>query len=276
MVDVILYENEIWNEERVFFDNIEELYKFDRFEEIRELNCIEQKITSFKKYPKKLEILDCTFNNIRNLKDLPTTLKKLFCSNNKIIRLFHLPKGLKILNCSDNKLTHLEDLFSVETLIPPQLEYLNCSCNNIHKLDKLPESLIELICNQNLISDLNHLPTHLIKLCCDNNINIKYPVSLRYLNNHLCADNEVYCNDFIDGKINDEELAKILGLMFVNKKQGDLCCICNQYDRTIFLGCNIKHRCCMKCFIDKYFISKNKKECFICGKPFNFWNCLFI
>ena len=68
---------------------------------------------------------------------------------------------LKVLNCSCNELTRLDNL-------PPGLKELYCSRNNLTSLDNLPPGLKELACWNNKITSLDNLPPELKKLYCGN------------------------------------------------------------------------------------------------------------
>ena len=84
----------------------------------------------------------------------------------------------EIYECMNKKLK------SIDLLITDTIKYINCSGNEISKLDDLPRDLVFLICSYNNIISLNCLPNNLLYLCCSRNDLIELnnlPKNLRHL-----------------------------------------------------------------------------------------------
>jgi Leucine-rich repeat (LRR) protein len=139
------------NNEKFEFNNIEELLKYDRYNEITYLVCTCYKLT---KLPSTLQILNCSNNELTKLPELPSTLQELYCYSNKLTELPELPSTLQKLDCSKNKLTELPELLST-------LQKLDCTFNNLTKLPELPSTLQELDCSNNELTELPELPQSL-------------------------------------------------------------------------------------------------------------------
>ena len=103
------------------------------------LYCYYQEGESIKNYilPNNLEELYCYGNRLTSLPDLPNSLGKLYCATNRLTSLPELPNSLKILSCGYNRLTSLPNL-------PNSLEILYCYNNKLTSLPKLPNSLKRL------------------------------------------------------------------------------------------------------------------------------------
>ena len=94
------------------------------------------------------------------------------------------PPYLRRLNCSHNQLTKLENL-------PKKLIRLDCPHNQLTLIKDLPESLIELYCPYNNLTKLENLSRNLKVLDCSDNKLTKlqdFPRSLRTL---FCSNNEL-------------------------------------------------------------------------------------
>jgi hypothetical protein len=170
--------------------------------------------------------LDCRNNKLKELKNLPNTLVYLDCSNNKLTELKNLPNTLQALECGNNQLTSLTNLVCSNQIIKSnnliyfisylikliyyffnpnissKLCYLNCSNNQLTKLEKLPSELIHLDCGNNQLKELNNLPNTITCLICSNN----YLKRLRKLPNEI---NILQCEG---NKLVFTELNKILKL----------------------------------------------------------------
>jgi len=143
-----------------------------------------------------LQILCCFNNQLTSLDNLPPTLQELYCWDNQLTRiggadfrgsdndqwtlveegvqrltktesafgtsLDNLPPNLQTLLCSHNQLTTLDNL-------PPNLQTLWCSNNQLTSLDNLPPNLQELCCQNNQLTSLNNLPSTLKRLLFNNN-----------------------------------------------------------------------------------------------------------
>jgi Leucine-rich repeat (LRR) protein len=86
-----------------------------------------------------IKYLNCSQNKIKRLDDLPIGLEVLICENNPIKSLNNLPRGLKYLCCDGSDLTELLNL-------PPDLRYLDIS-NNFLETIELPQYIETLHIN---------------------------------------------------------------------------------------------------------------------------------
>jgi len=99
-----------------------------------------------------------------------------------------LPKlspSLKVLNCNDNYLLWLPEP------LPPTLEELYVSGNQLRRLPTLPKTLKILFCASNFIDELPDLPDELEVICCNGNVLTRLPelpVSLKQLD---CDENQL-------------------------------------------------------------------------------------
>jgi Leucine-rich repeat (LRR) protein len=93
------------------------------------------------------------------LDTLSTVITELDLSNKNLIILPDLTKFKKLvkLNCSNNQITKLNNL-------PNTLQELWCCNNQITKLNNLPNTLQKLNCSYNQINKLNNLPNTLLKI----------------------------------------------------------------------------------------------------------------
>lgn len=76
------------------------------------------------------------------------------------------------------------EITNVDLLLTDKIKYLDCSRNQITKLDNLPSGLEVLICDDNPIKSLNNLPLglkYLSCVCCDIIEILNLPKDLRYL-----------------------------------------------------------------------------------------------
>lgn len=92
------------------------------WDEVTELWCYDNLLTSLPPLPKGLKILSCHTNRLSTLPDLPETLVKLYCARCHLSTLPRLPKGLVVLCCDDNLLETLPTL-------PDSLVQLDCVNN---------------------------------------------------------------------------------------------------------------------------------------------------
>jgi Leucine-rich repeat (LRR) protein len=142
--------------------NIVDLTGIQYFDNITELYCRFNQITSLPKIPTSLKILYCGDNQLTVLPDLPSTLESLYCENNLLTSLPSLPTSLTILNCMGNKLTSLPTL-------PSSLQMLFCGDNELSDLPALPASLTNFGCYSNHLTSLPVLPPSLVALDCSHN-----------------------------------------------------------------------------------------------------------
>jgi hypothetical protein len=83
-------------EKKYTFNTMEELYNFEKFDEINKLDCSEDDdLEEIKKLPKNLEELNCCECPITKLPNLPKKLKSLDCSNCSITHPLILPEGIE-------------------------------------------------------------------------------------------------------------------------------------------------------------------------------------
>ena len=125
------------------------------------------------------------FNNIKtihlgkgkitNIIHIPNSVSTFNCSSNMLISL-KLPSSITELNCSKNYIHDL-DLNGIHHLIK-----LNCSDNELDKLENIPQSIREIYCDNNNITslDLNELTSLKILHCSHNKLMIiqNLPVQL--------------------------------------------------------------------------------------------------
>ena len=104
-----------------------------------------------------------TRENLDLLQNLPADTTVLRCIGLGLTELPpNLPPGLQVLDCSDNQITNLPNL-------PPGLRILDCSCNQLAQLLNLPPALTILLFADNQLAQLSDLPPALRKLDCFNN-----------------------------------------------------------------------------------------------------------
>lgn len=164
--------------------------------------------------PNKLQKLDCSHCNILTLPPLPPTLIELNILNNKIKEIPELPHTLIKFNCSYNKLTELPELPNglkefgcsanplkkfILSNLPPTLEILRCSDNNLEYFSELPSTLIDLSCTRNNLKIFPKLPSTLKYLDCSENKLKSLPVLPLSLKKLWCYKNKlIYLPDLPD------------------------------------------------------------------------------
>jgi len=123
---------------------------------IKDLICINNKLTSLPELPDTLEHLVCHTNQLTSLPQLPDGLEKLYCEQNQLTSLPTLPEGLRELGCGGNQITSLLPL-------PEGLKRLNCYKNQLTSLPSLPKGLEKLSChhNPNLVNITGECPPSL-------------------------------------------------------------------------------------------------------------------
>jgi len=148
------------------------------------------KLLQLKYYDDIIE-MDCSHNNLTTLPTLPLGLKTLKCNNNNLYILPELPYSLEYLNCSNNKLVELPKLSTY-------LIWLYTEENNLIKLPPLTKYIRIIYCNNNKLTNLPNLPKDLKYLYCqDNNLDNlpTLPDDLHYLyyeNNPIYSFIETY------------------------------------------------------------------------------------
>jgi len=148
--------------ERIIFQTMEELNRFDRFDEINYLFCWNCGLREIPVLPKKLRSFNCGFNQIREIKNLPIGLQKCDCCGNLITEIKNLPDNLQEFNCSSNHIKEIKNL-------PKKLRRFYCSFNQITEIKNLPDNLRVFDCCYNFIKEIKNLPNNL-QLC----IYVKY------------------------------------------------------------------------------------------------------
>lgn len=126
-------------------------------ENVVELWCRSNRISTLPNLYDCLLILDCAWNTLTELPILPVNLEFLHCYGNMLTKLPNLPDNLNSLMCYANKLTELPTL-------PSKLTSLVCFRNKLLSLPELPDSLVELSCYGNSIERLPNLPVSLTRL----------------------------------------------------------------------------------------------------------------
>lgn len=121
------------------------------------------------------EVSFATFEEIKNYQDV-VAIRCQSLSLESIPK--ELPPKLEYLDCSDNNLTQILDL-------PETLNELVCPYNQITELPKLPEKLTFLDCRNNRIELLPDLPNNIVEIYAKNNLinNLPedFPASLKML-----------------------------------------------------------------------------------------------
>ncbi len=146
--------------------------------------------------------LTCTHNGLSSLPRLPATLQYLWCTHNQLTSVPSLPKGLRVIGFDENMLTSLPALpdslralwvnnnqLTSLPVLPSKLSQLYCQFNQLTLLPALPSSLdYHLDCSWNQLTSLPTLPSVLTRLYCYNN----QLTSLPALSSSL---RELYCNN---------------------------------------------------------------------------------
>lgn len=206
--------------------NLTELPNLSRFKKLHSLDCSNNRLTKLTNLPANLKNLFCTRNLITELTDLPKKLARLYCDNNKIIRLSNLPNTLTVISCAHNEILELSDLpksltsllcnynklntlynlpdtlvildYSNNKLVKlnnlfvlNKLKCLNCSGNEITKLDSLPINLLSFVCSDNKLTELLNLPKNLKHLWCSNNMLTKLINLPEFLESLYCSHNKL-------------------------------------------------------------------------------------
>ena len=152
---------------------------------IKSLKCRFNQLTNLPSLTNDLTILYCGYNQLTSLPVLPNSLRYLHCNNNQISILPILPDSLNTLACGNNPL----NIFP--TVLPDSLTILNCSSNQLTSLPALPSSLQALICSNNQLTNLPVLPNSLQQVYCDNNQLVSLPPLPIYLELLGCSGNQL-------------------------------------------------------------------------------------
>ena len=164
--------------------SISNLTGIQYFDNLQQLNCSDNQLTSLSVVHQSLTYLDCTLNSISSLPTLSNNLITLHCSDNVLTSLPILPNSLTNLECGSNLLTSLPALSN-------SLSYLDCYGNLLDSLPSLPNSLLHLTCFSNHLTILPVLPNNLQYLACGDNQLISIPVLPNTLTNLGCGLNQL-------------------------------------------------------------------------------------
>ena len=177
-----------------------------RFVQLKTLICSGSDTYELPKLPDTIKTLWCNTNHIRQIQTLPLSLVNFDISYNSVSILPQLPEQLEVLNCSFNDITYIPSLpsniqrldcsFNRLTRLPcrftPQLNYLECSDNNIETLPPLSPVLIYLYCGDNQLKKLPSLPNSIIRIDCSSNHIKHLPTLPENLTQLICYNNELY------------------------------------------------------------------------------------
>lgn len=133
-----------------YFDNLINLY------------CDSNYLSTLPPLPSNLENLDCSVNQIVNISSLPPNLEYLYASYNQLTTLPTLPNLIFHLDCAQNNINNLPAL-------PSNLHFLYCGFNELSNLPAVPNSLKSLVCNDNLLINIPTLPSQMTFFHCKNN-----------------------------------------------------------------------------------------------------------
>lgn len=133
-----------------YFDNLINLY------------CDSNYLSTLPPLPSNLENLDCSVNQIVNISTFPSNLQYLYANHNQLTSLPSLPNTIYYLSCHNNQITNLPTL-------PGNLHFLYCGFNQLTSLPSIPGSLKSLVCNNNLLINIPALPSQMSFFHCKNN-----------------------------------------------------------------------------------------------------------
>ena len=97
-----------------------------------------------------------------------------------------LPEGILTLNISGRRIKSLTNLTRFKNL-----QFLDCSRNNLTYLPTLPQNLTELHCYRNQLSSLPTLPPNLEVLACSENTLTLLPTLPKNLEALYCSNNQL-------------------------------------------------------------------------------------
>ena len=123
------------------------------------LDISSQGLTTLKdvEFPENLTELYCYNNQLTSLEHCPSNVTKLWCNINRLTSLEHCPSSVTELYCCGNQLTSLEHC-------PSSTTELYCSNNQLTSLEHCPSSITELACYGNQLTSLKHCPSSVTKL----------------------------------------------------------------------------------------------------------------
>jgi len=168
----------------VMNSSISNLFGVQFFDNLLNLNCADNQLTSLATLPNSLISLTCQYNQLTSLPALPNSLTYLGCEYNNLTSLTALPNSLTYLYCGFNQLSSLPAL-------PNSLIDFRCDNNNLTSLPALPNSLISLTCQYNQLTSLPALPNSLTSLGCSNNQLSSLPALPNSLISLTCQYNQL-------------------------------------------------------------------------------------
>jgi len=142
---------------------ISDLTGIQYFDNLADLICPNNNLTSLPNLPATLTQLACYNNAITSLPTLPPNLQSLSAQFNLLTALPVLPVTLTYLNCSSN------NLGSLPPSLPPTLDQLQCSSCNLSTLPLLPNTLTQLHAYSNNLTSLPLLPASITTLLVNSN-----------------------------------------------------------------------------------------------------------
>ena len=288
----------IKEEEKLTFSSLEEVFSFERYDEITDMRLLELELIKIpENLPLTLIKFNCENNKIEKIENLPVSLVEFYCGNNRIKKIENLPLFLVKFNCWNNQITKIENLPStlvefvcnsnkiekIENLSPFLIEF-SCGNNRIKKIENLSSFLIGFDCWNNQIKKIENLPPFLIGFnCCNNQIKKIgiLPSSIEHFNG------EKYISPSIIDSLIGEEITKeefiflykgginyfpLFQLGEEDETQETLNCkICRihptEENPTIYTCIHKDHCFCVDCFTNWYFYKEHK--CLVCFKPFS-------
>lgn len=150
--------------------------------QLTELNCCNNRLNTIPYYP-RLTFLNMSNNHIKNLDNYnESNLTYLDCSFN-----INFTFNIKLISC---KHLYVNDagLNEIDLSKLPKLEYLDCSNNNLNKINSC-DTLLELNIQRNHLLDLPLLPKLKILMADDNTI--QYLQTYPHLNNLTISYNRL-------------------------------------------------------------------------------------
>lgn len=163
--------------------NISSIEGVQAFENMTQLDCSHNNLTTLPVLPNSLLGLNCSYNQLNGLSALPLMLQFLNCEFNSLSSIPALPSLIQLL-CNNNQLTTLSAPLSVS------LQNLQCQNNQLTNLPTLPSSLIQLNCDQNQLTLLPDL-ANLWNLHCSYNQLTSLPLIPSTLHFLECASNHL-------------------------------------------------------------------------------------
>jgi hypothetical protein len=125
------------------------------------LNMSHNELSMFSDLPNTIQYFNISYNAFSIQPYIPYYATYVNMSYNLIQIITFLPSYIKYLYINRNRIT------SINSILPPQLELLDCNDNNLTELPELPKTLTTLYCKSNNITTLPTLPVRLEDLVSD-------------------------------------------------------------------------------------------------------------